>query len=80
MIVCPVSSSVKVLKVGSSSANLAKANPILSWSPLVLGSTATLITGSGKFIDSRTISCFSSHNVSPVPVTLRPTAAAISPA
>ena len=53
--VWPVSSLVNVLKVGSSSANLAKAKPILSWSFLVFGSIANSITGSGNTIDSRII-------------------------
>ncbi len=36
--------------------------------------------GSGKFIDSRITGAFSSQSVSPVPVSFKPTAAAISPA
>ena len=40
--------------------------PILSWSALVFGSTATEMTGSGKVICSRTIGYFSSQSVSPV--------------
>ena len=80
MIVCPDASSVFTWKVGSSSANLAKALPNLSWSALVLGSTAIPITGSGKIIDSKTIGFFSSERVSPVLISLKPTAAPISPA
>ena len=80
IIVCPVSSFVYVLKVGSSSANFDKANPILSWSALVFGSKDNSITGSGNSIDSRITGFFSSHKVSPVVVTFKPTAAAISPA
>jgi len=37
MIVCPESSSVRTLKVGSSSASRDRATPIFSWSALVLG-------------------------------------------
>jgi len=55
MIVWPVSSSVLTWKVGSLLGEAAGfAMPSLSWSPLVLGSIATLITGAGKVIDSRT--------------------------
>ena len=42
-----------MVNVGSSSANLPKATPILSTSACVFGSTATPITGSGKVIDSK---------------------------
>ena len=49
--------------------------------PVILfGSIAKEITGSGNFILSSTIGCFSSHKVSPVRISLKPTAAAISPA
>ena len=48
MTVWPVSSSVRTWKVGSSSESENRALDILSWSALVLGSTATWITGSGK--------------------------------
>ena len=54
--------------------------PIFSWSTLVLGSIATAMTGSGKFIASRMIGLSSSQIVSPVWTFLRPTAAAMSPA
>jgi len=50
IIVCPESSSVRTLKVGSSSARRDNATPIFSWSALVLGSIATEITVSGKVI------------------------------
>ena len=43
-------------------------------------SIATPITGSGKSIDSNTIGADSSHNVSPVRISFKPTAAPISPA
>ena len=46
-----------------------------SWSPLVFGSMATEITGSGKLMDSRTIWLLASHRVSPVVVSFRPIAA-----
>jgi hypothetical protein len=52
----------------------------LSWSAFVFGSIATLITGSGNFIASRMIGRSASHSVSPVFVSFRPMAAAISPA
>ena len=80
IIVCPESSSVLTVKVGSSSANLPSATPNLSKSFCVLGSTAIPITGSGKSIDSNTIGEFKSHSVSPVLISLKPTNAAISPA
>ena len=51
----------------------------LSWSPLVFGSIATAMTGSGKTIDSRRIGAVSIARVSPVVVCLSPTMAAISP-
>ena len=79
-IVCPVSSSVFTRSVGSSSTSLAIAIPILSTSACVLGSTATEITGSGKVIDSNTIGWSSLQSVSPVLMSLKPTAAPISPA
>ena len=80
IIVCPVSSSVLTLKVGSSSANFWRAVPIFSWAALDFGSIATSITGSGNSIDSSMIALFGSHKVSPVVVSFKPTAAAISPA
>ena len=72
MMVWPVSSSSWTWKVGSSSASFWIAVASFSWSPFVLGSIATLMTGSGKVIDSRTIGCCGSHSVSPVVVSLRP--------
>ena len=80
MIVWPDSWSVQVLKVGSSSASFDKAIPIFSLFALSFGSIAISITGSGNSIDSRMIGCAGSHNVSPVPTSFNPTAAAISPA
>ena len=80
MIVSPVSTFVSARKVGSSSDSFCKATPILSWSAFDLGSIATWITGSGNSIDSRITRFFSSHSVSPVVVSFKPTAAAISPA
>jgi len=80
MIVWPVSSSVRTWKVGSSSERRWIAVPSFSWSPLVLGSIATWMTGAGKFIDSRTTGCLSSQSVSPVVVSLRPMTATMSPA
>ena len=80
MMVWPVSSSERTRKVGSSSASFCSATPILSWSALVLGSTATEMTGSGKLIDSRMIGVRSSESVSPVVVLRSPMAAAMSPA
>jgi hypothetical protein len=62
-------------KVGSSSASFWIAVPSFSWSPLVLGSMATWMTGLGKVIDSRTTGLSMSHRVSPVVVSLRPMAA-----
>jgi hypothetical protein len=79
MMVWPVSSSVYVLKVGSSSASFIRATPIFSCPALVFGSMATRMTGSGKSMDSRMIGCFSSQRVSPVVVFFSPTAAAMSP-
>ena len=81
MIVCPVSSSVRTWKVGSSSASRWIAVPSLSWSPLVFGSIATLITGAGNVMDSR-ITCFWTGHTGcrPVEVPLRPITATICPA
>ena len=80
MIVCPVSLSVWTLKVGSSCMSLPRAMPIFSWSALVLGSIATAMTGSGKFMASRMIGLSSSQIVSPVWTFFSPTPAAMSPA
>ncbi len=43
-----------------------------SWSPFVFGSIATVMTGSGKLIDSSTILFAGSHRVSPVVTSLSP--------
>ena len=80
MSVCPVSSSVRTRKVGSSSDRRCRPWPSLSWSPFVFGSTATEITGSGNSIASSLIGAVSTESVSPVVVFLTPTSAAISPA
>ena len=80
MSVSPDSGSVLTRKVGSSSARRWSATPSLSWSALVLGSILTSMTGSGKVIDSRMTGWSGSDSVSPVKVSLRPTAAAMSPA
>ena len=68
------------MNVGSSSARRWIAVASLSWSPLVLGSIATEITGLGKVIDSSTTGSDASHRVSPVVVSFRPMTATISPA
>ena len=80
MIVWPVSSSVKTLNVGSSSASRWIATPSFSWSPLVFGSMATEMTGAGKVIDSSTIGASAPDSVSPVVVCLSPITAQMSPA
>ena len=80
MIVCAVSSSVRTWNVGSSSERAKRALDILSWSALVLGSTATWITGSGNSRDSSTITADGSVSVSPVRVFLMPMPATMSPA
>ena len=51
-----------------------------SWSALVIGSIARLMTGLGNSIDSSTTGWCGSQMVSPVPTFLSPTAAAMSPA
>ena len=80
MRVSPLSGSVLTRKVGSSSARRWRAIPILSWSAFVLGSIFTSMTGSGNEIDSRITGWSGSVSVSPVKVSLKPTAAAMSPA
>ena len=80
MIVWPVSSSDLTVKVGSSSESRWIAVPSFSWSPLVLGSMATSITGAGKVIDSRTTGCWRSLRVCPVLVSFSPMTATIWPA
>ena len=74
-----VSSSVRTWKVGSSSDRAKRALPILSWSTLVFGSTATWITGSGNSRFSSTISWPGAESESPVRVFLNPMPAAMSP-
>ena len=54
--------------------------PSFSWSPLVLGSIATSITGAGNVIDSSTTGFCGSHSVWPVLVSFRPITATIWPA
>ena len=54
--------------------------PIFSWSDLVFGSTAIAMTGSGNVMRSSVITLFVAQSVSPVVTSLRPTAAAMSPA
>ena len=71
--------SEDTLKEGSSFANLASASPIFSWSPLVFGSTAISITGSGNSIGSKIIWLDESHKVCPVIVCFKPASATISP-
>ena len=80
MIVWPVSSSVRTWKVGSSSASRWMAMPSLSWSLLVLGSIATLMTGAGNVIDSRITGADGAASVSPVEVSFSPITATICPA
>ena len=80
MTVWPVSSSVRTWKVGSSSDRAKRALHILSWSTLVLGSTATWMTGSGNSSSSSTIGASMAQRVSPVLVFLRPMPATMSPA
>ena len=80
MIVWPVSSSVLTVKVGSSSERRWIAVPSFCWSPLVLGSMATSITGAGKVIDSRITGSDCEHSVCPVLVSFRPMTATIWPA
>ena len=53
--------------------------PSLSWSALVLGSTATEMTGVGKLMDSSTTGLSGSQIVSPVVECFRPTTATMSP-
>ena len=79
MIVWPVSSCVKTLKVGSSSDSRCNATPIFSWSCFVFGSIAIEITGSGNDGGSSRIGKSSSQSVSPVVMFLMPTIAAMSP-
>ncbi|CFU01170.1 Uncharacterised protein [Bordetella pertussis] len=80
IMVWPDSSSVRTRNDGSSCASRLSAMPIFSWSALVRGSTACEITGSGKVMRSRIMTCAGSVSVSPVVISLMPTAAAMSPA
>ena len=75
MIVWPVSSSRTPGRSGPLGELLDRVTPSFSWSPLVLGSMATWMTGSGKVIDSRTTGLLMSARVSPVVVPFRPMAA-----
>ena len=77
--VWPVSSSKRTTNVGSSSASFCSPVPSLSWSAFVFGSTATLITGVGKLMDSSTTGLSGSQIVSPVVACFRPTTATMSP-
>ena len=78
--VWPVSSSDSIRKVGSSSPRRCRALPIFSWSAFVFGSIATAITVSGNSMLSSAIGASGAARVSPVPVSLRPTPAQMSPA
>ena len=75
MMVWPDSSSVWIRKDGSSAASFCKPTPSFSTSTFVFGSMAIEMTGSGKIIFSSKMGRFSSQSVSPVRVSLRPTAA-----
>nr|KEO72268.1 hypothetical protein DA06_28385 [Georgenia sp. SUBG003] len=72
MTVWPVSSSRRTEKVGSSSASFWIAVLSFSWSPLVFGSMATWMTGSGNVIDSRMTGASRAQRVSPVVTSFRP--------
>ena len=80
MMVCADSSSVDTRNDGSSFARRCSARLIFSWSACVFGSTATEMTGTGMFIFSSVMTFSRSQIVSPVYTSLRPTAAAMSPA
>jgi hypothetical protein len=79
MMVWPVSSSVRTVKVGSSSDSFCRDSPSFCWSAFVFGSMAMWMTGLGKSIVSSSTGWSASQSVSPVVVCLRPTAAAMSP-
>lgn len=68
------------MKVGSSSESFCSVCSSFSCPALVLGSIDTLMTGSGNSIDSSNTGLPSVQRVSPVPVSLGPTSAAMSPA
>merc|ERR1711966_295899 len=70
-----VSSSRVKWKEGSSAANLTKPVDIFSKSALDFGSMATLMTGSGNSILSKTMGLSLSHKVSPVVVSFKPATA-----
>merc|ERR1719353_1235073 len=75
-----VSSSREEWKEGSSAASFCKPVPIFSRSPLVLGSIAILITGSGKSMRSRMTGASCAVKESPVVVSFKPATATMSPA
>ena len=81
MSVCPESASWRTRKLGSSRTSRPSASSSVAWSAAVLGSTARKMTGSGICMPASTTRSLSSAStsVSPVPVNLRPTAAAMSP-
>ena len=65
---------------GSSPASFCKPIVIFSTDSLVFGSTEMSMTGTGKAIRSSTTGSSAEASVSPVPVSFRPTKAAMSPA
>ena len=79
MIVWPVSVSVRIWKVGSSSARRCSAVASFSWSTLVFGSIARWMTGWAKTGASRMMGWAGSQSVSPVKVCFMPTTATMSP-
>ena len=79
MTVWPVSSSLRMRNVGSSSDSDFSALPSLSWSLFVFGSMATWMTGSGNSMRSRITGSLRSQSVSPVVVSLKPRPATMSP-
>ena len=78
--VWPLSGSVETRNEGSSAIRRDSATPSFSWSPLVFGSTAISMTGSGNSIFSRITGFCGSQSVSPVRASLRPASAMMSPA
>ena len=68
------------MNVGSSSESLPRAIVNFSISACVFGSTAIWTTGVGNVMFSSNIGLFSTARVSPVLISLKPTAAAMSPA
>ena len=78
--VWPVSWSVRSRSEGSSPASFCRPSVIFSTASLVRGSTEMSITGTGKAIRSSTTGSSVEASVSPVPVSFRPTKAAMSPA